>query len=146
MSGKAMLTTVTSRKPTKTATDVTIRTFQRRSTRASRRSRVAKCKAPYPIALRFATDAPRITAMPLRTYDQNCSIARTLQVVGERWTLLVLREAFTGHRRFEEIQRQLGAGPDNLPPRPPTPGARGVLRRPPPPRRPRRGPDRPAPK
>ena len=37
-----------------------------------------------------------------RTYeDQNCSIARALEVLGERWTLLVIREAFLGTRRFE---------------------------------------------
>jgi DNA-binding HxlR family transcriptional regulator len=52
--------------------------------------------------------------MPLRSYDQNCSIARTLQVVGERWTLLVLREVFTGQRRFEEIQRNLGVATNIL--------------------------------
>jgi DNA-binding HxlR family transcriptional regulator len=52
--------------------------------------------------------------MPLRTYDQNCSIARTLQVVGERWTLLVLREVFTGQRRFEEIQRNVGVATNIL--------------------------------
>jgi DNA-binding HxlR family transcriptional regulator len=39
---------------------------------------------------------------------QNCSIARALEVVGERWTLLVLREAFIGTHRFDEIQRHLG--------------------------------------
>jgi DNA-binding HxlR family transcriptional regulator len=37
-----------------------------------------------------------------------CSIARTLEVVGERWTMLVLREAFGGARRFEDFQRNLG--------------------------------------
>jgi DNA-binding HxlR family transcriptional regulator len=39
----------------------------------------------------------------------NCSVARTLQVVGERWTMLVLREAFYGVRRFDDIQRGTGA-------------------------------------
>jgi DNA-binding HxlR family transcriptional regulator len=64
--------------------------------------------------LRFAT-SPRILALvPLRTYHQNCSIARTLQVVGERWTLLVLREVFTGERRFEGIQRNLGVATNIL--------------------------------
>ena len=52
--------------------------------------------------------------MPLRTYDQNCSIARSLEVVGERWTLLVLREVFTGQRRFEAIQRNLGVATNIL--------------------------------
>jgi DNA-binding HxlR family transcriptional regulator len=41
--------------------------------------------------------------------EQNCSIARTLEVVGERWTLLVIREAFLGTRRFDDFQRKLGA-------------------------------------
>jgi DNA-binding HxlR family transcriptional regulator len=39
---------------------------------------------------------------------QNCSIARSLEVVGERWTILILREAFLGTYRFDEIQRNLG--------------------------------------
>ncbi|HEX3693255.1 MAG TPA: helix-turn-helix domain-containing protein [Solirubrobacteraceae bacterium] len=40
--------------------------------------------------------------------EQNCSIARTLELVGERWTILVLRDAFLGVRRFGEFQRKLG--------------------------------------
>ena len=36
---------------------------------------------------------------------QDCSIARALEVVGERWTLLIVRDAFYGVRRFDEIQR-----------------------------------------
>ena len=44
-----------------------------------------------------------------RTYDkQMCSIARSLEVVGERWTLLIVRDAFLGLRRFDEFQRSLG--------------------------------------
>jgi DNA-binding HxlR family transcriptional regulator len=44
-----------------------------------------------------------------RTYEnQQCSIARTLEIVGERWTLLVLRDAFLGVRRFDDFQRDLG--------------------------------------
>jgi DNA-binding HxlR family transcriptional regulator len=39
---------------------------------------------------------------------QNCSIARTLEIVGERWTLLIVRDAFAGLRRFEEFQASLG--------------------------------------
>lgn len=39
---------------------------------------------------------------------QECSIARTLEVVGERWTLLVLREALAGTSRFDDFQKQLG--------------------------------------
>src|SRR5207244_13145497 len=44
-----------------------------------------------------------------RTYEgQNCSIARALEVVGERWTLLIIRDALLGLRRFDEFQRNLG--------------------------------------
>jgi DNA-binding HxlR family transcriptional regulator len=44
-----------------------------------------------------------------RTYpDQICSIARTLEVVGERWSLLVLRDALFGLRRFDEFRSSLG--------------------------------------
>lgn len=39
---------------------------------------------------------------------ENCPIGRTLDVVGAPWTLLVLREAFTGARRFTEFQQGLG--------------------------------------
>ncbi len=43
-----------------------------------------------------------------RDYDQACSIARTLEVLGERWTLLVIRDVFDGRRRFDQIQDNLG--------------------------------------
>jgi DNA-binding HxlR family transcriptional regulator len=44
-----------------------------------------------------------------RSYpDQVCSISRALEVVGERWTLLILRDATLGLTRFDEFQRSLG--------------------------------------
>ena len=43
------------------------------------------------------------------SYDeQHCSIARALEVVGERWTLLILRDAIRGARRFEDFMSGLG--------------------------------------
>ncbi|MBG0819845.1 helix-turn-helix transcriptional regulator [Planomonospora sp. ID91781] len=39
----------------------------------------------------------------------NCSIERTLAIVGEKWTFLVLREAFSGVRRFADMQAATGA-------------------------------------
>ena len=39
---------------------------------------------------------------------QVCSIARALELVGERWTLLIIRDVFLGVRRFEDLQRDLG--------------------------------------
>lgn len=42
-------------------------------------------------------------------YDAaNCSIARTMSVVGDRWTIHVLREVFFGLRRFEDLHRAIG--------------------------------------
>lgn len=38
----------------------------------------------------------------------NCSIARALSVVGEKWTLLIVRETFRGVRRFDDFQASLG--------------------------------------
>ena len=46
-----------------------------------------------------------------RTADyskETCSIAATLEVVGDPWTLLILRDAFRGVRRFEQWQERLG--------------------------------------
>jgi DNA-binding HxlR family transcriptional regulator len=39
---------------------------------------------------------------------ENCSLARSLAVIGDRWTMLVLREAFLGVRRFDDFQKSLG--------------------------------------
>ncbi|MEV5850430.1 helix-turn-helix domain-containing protein [Streptomyces sp. NPDC051985] len=43
----------------------------------------------------------------------NCSIARTLEVVGEKWTILILREVWYGSSRFSDFERVLGC-PRNL--------------------------------
>ena len=39
---------------------------------------------------------------------QTCSIAATLELIGERWTILILRDAFLGVRRFDDFQGRLG--------------------------------------
>jgi DNA-binding HxlR family transcriptional regulator/putative sterol carrier protein len=38
-----------------------------------------------------------------RTYDQYCSLARALDILGERWTLLVIRELVIGEKRFSDL-------------------------------------------
>jgi DNA-binding HxlR family transcriptional regulator len=44
-----------------------------------------------------------------RTYEsQVCSVARTLETIGDRWTMLIIRDALLGVRRFEVFQRDLG--------------------------------------
>jgi DNA-binding HxlR family transcriptional regulator len=45
---------------------------------------------------------------------QNCSIARALSLLGERWTVLVLRDLFLGERRFDAIQEHLGVATNVL--------------------------------
>jgi DNA-binding HxlR family transcriptional regulator len=58
-----------------------------------------------------------------------CSVAGTLAVVGEKWSLLVLREAFLGVRRFADFQRILGAPKAVLTDRLATLVDQGILRR-----------------
>lgn len=45
---------------------------------------------------------------------QRCSIARTLTVLGDEWSLLILREAFLGTRRFSDFQSRLGVSKNVL--------------------------------
>src|SRR4051795_9861791 len=96
MSGKATLTMNMSRPATNVATETM------RSTRV-------RCMAKRIAQLLHATPLPTLRDVLKRTYDgQRCSIAGTLEIVGERWTLLILRDAFLGVRRFEDFQRRNG--------------------------------------
>jgi DNA-binding HxlR family transcriptional regulator len=61
--------------------------------------------------------------------NENCSIARTLAVLGERWTLLVLRQSFLGSKRFDEIQGRLGIARNVLADRLQTLVGEGILER-----------------
>jgi len=65
-----------------------------------------------------------------RTADysrQSCSIAAALEVIGDPWTLLVIRDAFTGVRRFEQWQERLGVARNVLAARLKTLVAHGIL-------------------
>jgi DNA-binding HxlR family transcriptional regulator len=47
--------------------------------------------------------------MPRKDFSEMpCSVARTLEVIGDRWTILILRDAFYGVRRFDDLRRGLG--------------------------------------
>jgi DNA-binding HxlR family transcriptional regulator len=70
--------------------------------------------------------------------DQVCSIARSLEIVGERWTLLILRDAMLGMTRFEEFQESLGIASNVLTNRLKMLCDEGVLERRPDPERPGR--------
>src|SRR5262245_62366901 len=67
---------------------------------------------------------------PRFLYDlQHCGIRRALDVVGEKWTLLVLREAFYGVRRFDDFARNVGCARNILSARLGTLVDEGLLRR-----------------
>jgi DNA-binding HxlR family transcriptional regulator len=61
--------------------------------------------------------------------DQDCALARALEVVGERWTLLILRDAFLGVRRFNDFQAHLDIPKAVLADRLSSLVAEGLLRR-----------------
>src|ERR1700744_4471890 len=61
------------------------------------------------------------------TSPRTCSIARTLEIVGEKWALLAIREVFLGCRRFEEMVANTGAPRDTLASRLRTLVAQGIL-------------------
>ena len=70
--------------------------------------------------------------------DQVCSIARAMEVIGERWTLLILRDSLLGATRFEDFQESLGIASNVLTNRLKLLGDEGVLDRLPDPERPGR--------
>ena len=40
-----------------------------------------------------------------RSYQQTCPVARTLDIIGERWTMLIVRDLFLGHTKFSEFEQ-----------------------------------------
>src|SRR5688500_3306406 len=105
MSGKAMLTMKRSRLATNVATETNVRTCQRRCISQGLYRRTCEMQA--------ARD--KMASVPYRSFEgQNCSIARALEVLGERWTLLILREVLLGRRRFEELRRNTGVATNIL--------------------------------
>src|ERR1700677_4377045 len=66
---------------------------------------------------------------PTSTQPRACSVARSLEIVGEKWALLAVREVFLGNRRFDEMVRQTGAPRDTLAARLRTLVAAGILER-----------------
>ena len=52
--------------------------------------------------------------MVKRSYGQYCGFARALELVGERWALLIVRDLLVGPKRFGEIQRGLPGIPTNI--------------------------------
>jgi DNA-binding HxlR family transcriptional regulator len=65
----------------------------------------------------------------LTTQPRECSVARTLDIVGEKWALLAVRAVFLGDRRFDEMVRRTGAPRDTLAARLRTLTGAGILER-----------------
>ena len=61
--------------------------------------------------------------------DMHCSIAQSLEILGERWTLLILRDAFLDVRRFDDFVQRLGIARNVLTNRLDTLVDAGLLRR-----------------
>src|SRR3954447_21035188 len=112
MSGNAMLTMKRSRLATNTPTDTIAATLVR-------------CIMQRNLA-RSLYDA---TVLPNTYRGQNCSIAGALELGGEPWTLLILRDAMLGPRRFDDFQRNLGVARNVLQARLERLVEEGVLRR-----------------
>src|SRR4051812_26314124 len=72
------------------------------------------------------TKGPAASALDQATL---CPVARATSVVGDRWTVLVLRELFSDNHRFEEIQAQTGATPQMVAARLKTLEAEGMIER-----------------
>lgn len=52
--------------------------------------------------------------MPRREYDQSCSLACALDRIGERWSLLIVRELSLGPLRFSDLVRNVGGAPTDV--------------------------------
>ena len=76
---------------------------------------------------KLATYTEGVTAQA--SQPRSCSIARTLDIVGEKWALLAVREVFLGNRRFDEMIRRTGAPRDTFAARLRTLVASGILER-----------------
>ena len=68
-----------------------------------------------------------VTATP--ALPRTCSVARTLDIVGEKWAILALREVFLGNRRFDDMIRRTGAPRDTFAQRLRTLTDAGILER-----------------
>ena len=51
---------------------------------------------------------------PKKSFGVECPVARTLECIGEWWSILILRDAFQGFTRFDDFQKSLGIAPNIL--------------------------------
>src|ERR1700733_7522768 len=94
----------------------------------------ARCSSyvqiPDSCSSRIPTDCGRVAIMTsAQAQPRPCSVARTLDIVGEKWALLAVREVFLGNRRFDEMVPRTGAPRDTLAARLRTLVGAGILER-----------------
>jgi DNA-binding HxlR family transcriptional regulator len=78
----------------------------------------------------FQLDYVEVEGMSKRSYGQRCTVAKALDVVGERWTLLLVRELLTGPKRYKDLLEGLpGIGTNLLAARLKALEERGLVRR-----------------
>ena len=51
---------------------------------------------------------------PKKSFGMECPVARTLECIGEWWSILILRDAFQGFTRFDDFHKSLGIAPNIL--------------------------------
>lgn len=57
---------------------------------------------------------PDIIRVMARAYGQLCPMARSLEIIGERWTLLIVRDLLRGPRKFQELEESLASVPPGV--------------------------------
>ena len=66
----------------------------------------------HSVLIRYLNEPPPLASQARMRWDQlsamPCSVARGLAVIGDRWTLMILRDCFLGVRRFDDFQQSLG--------------------------------------
>jgi DNA-binding HxlR family transcriptional regulator len=66
------------------------------------------------LGIALGESTARYSVKRSRSFNKECSIARAMEVVGDRWSILLLREAYYGIKRFDEFQHYLGVAPNIL--------------------------------
>jgi DNA-binding HxlR family transcriptional regulator len=64
--------------------------------------------------LKYKSEDLRVKKMTKRSYNQYCAVARAMDILGERWTLLIVRELLPGPKRFKDLLEGLPGIGTNL--------------------------------
>src|SRR4029450_2230644 len=76
---------------------------------------VQNANAEYRVRIPNAASLSWLAMRAEELAEQDCSIARPASLLGDRWTLVILRQSFNGIKRFEDFQETLGISRSLLP-------------------------------